>query len=239
MTEAMGESAPVRRHHGAVRAWHWLNAATLAVMAMSGMGIFNAHPRLYWGQAGAWPEQAWLDLEGADGLAFPGWMTLPGEYNLAQARLWHFAFAWVLVAALALYGLWALGSGHARRQLLPRPADLAPARLWRDIADHARLRFPTGAAALRYGPLQRLAYASVVFVALPLMVLSGLAMAPAIDAAWPWLIDLLGGRQSARSVHFVCAGALASFVLVHLCMVALSGPLNQLRGMVTGWYRAP
>ncbi len=105
--------------------------------------------------------------------------------------------------------------------------------------DHARLRFPTGAAALRYNVLQKLAYLIVIFGLLPLVVLTGMTMSPSLDAAWPWLLDLFGGRQSARSLHFLAAAGIAGFILVHLVMVVLAGPLNEIRSMITGRYRLP
>jgi len=111
--------------------------------------------------------------------------------------------------------------------------------VWHDIREHARLRFPSGDAALKYNILQKLSYVSVIFILLPLMVLTGLAMSPAMDAAWPWLLDLFGGRQSARSIHFICAAALLAFILVHLIMVLLAGPINEIGSMITGRFRVP
>ena len=111
--------------------------------------------------------------------------------------------------------------------------------MWKDIKDHAALRFPTGEAALAYNILQKMAYGGVLFVLLPGIVLTGMAMSPAIDAAFHWLPDLLGGRQSARSLHFLCAAGLVAFFIVHIIMVVLAGPINEVRSMITGWYRLP
>jgi thiosulfate reductase cytochrome b subunit len=258
----------VRRHRLSTRIWHWSNALALAVLLMSGLMIFNAHPRLYWGQYGANFDPAWLEIGAADGHgflrlghwtirttgvlglwqdyagmqqaeAFPGWATIPSTYSLADARLWHFAFALVLLLGLPAYLLWSLVNRHLWRDLRPKLAELAPAHLWADIRDHARLRFPTGAAALRYNILQKLAYGSVLFVLLPLAMLTGLALSPGMDAAWPWLTAVLGGRQSARSIHFLCAWGLVGFFVIHIAMVVLAGPVNELRSMITGWYRLP
>lgn len=230
----------VRRHSAVTRLWHWTNAVTLAVMLMSGLMILNAHPRLYWGEYGANFDQAWLEFpEGADGLAFPGWITLPSHYSLADARIWHLSFAWLVALSLLGYLLWAVLGGHLRRKLAPRAAELHPAHLWHDIREHARLRFPTGAAALDYNVLQKLAYGGVLLVLLPLVILTGMTMSPALDAAFPWLLDLFGGRQSARSLHFLAAAGLVLFFAVHIAMVLLAGPLNELRSMLTGWYRLP
>ena len=258
----------VVRHRLSTRLWHWLNALVVIVLLMSGLMIFNAHPRLYWGDYGANADAAWLEIRGdqargylrigaaripttgllghwrdGDGVlqrrAFPGWATIPGRYDLAGARSWHFLFAWLLVVPGLLYWLWSFANRHVQRDLAPSRAELSPRHIWRDIGDHARLRFPTGAAAARYNILQKVSYLAILFVLLPLLVLTGLTMSPAMDAAWPWLIDLFGGRQSARSLHFIAAMLLAAFILVHLVMVVLAGPINEIRSMITGRYRLP
>jgi thiosulfate reductase cytochrome b subunit len=258
----------VRRHRLSTRLWHWVNFAALIVMLMSGLMIFNAHPRLYWGEYGANPDRAWLEIatvenrgelrlggltiettgvlglsHGADGRevreAFPSWATIPSRYSLADARLWHLAFAWVLALGLLAYLVVSLVNGHLRRDIHITAREWRPLHIWHDIKDHARLRFPTGAAALRYNVLQKLAYAGVLFVLLPVVIVTGLAMSPAMDAAWPWLTAIWGGRASARSVHFLAAFGLVAFFVVHLVMVLLAGPLNEVRSMITGWYRLP
>jgi thiosulfate reductase cytochrome b subunit len=229
----------VRRHSLVTRLWHWTNAITLAVMLMSGLMILNAHPRLYWGHYGSDHDPAWLELASMDEVAFPGWITIPSTYSLADARLWHLAFAWLLVLALLGYLLRALLSGHLKRQIVPRLAELRPAHLWHDIKQHARLRFPTGAAALDYNVLQKLAYAGVLLVLLPGVILTGLTMSPGLNAAFPWLVELFAGRQTARSLHFLCAAGLVLFFVAHIVMVVLAGPINEIRSMLTGWYRLP
>jgi thiosulfate reductase cytochrome b subunit len=257
----------VRRHKLPVRIWHWVNALTVFIMLMSGLMIFNAHPRLYWGQYGANYDYAWLEIgsradsgylrigavtiptTGVLGYrtdaggqvnrrAFPGWATIPSTYSLSAGRRWHLAFAWILVIGIVAYWLTILLSRHWRG-LVPRRTELHPKHLWQEVKDHARLRFATGAAALSYNSLQKLAYAGVVFVLLPLIILTGLTMSPGMDAAWGWLLDVFGGRQSARSIHFICAMLITLFILVHLIMVLLAGPLNEIRSMITGWYRVP
>lgn len=251
----------VYRHRLPTRLWHGLNALSVFVMLMSGLMIFNAHPHLYWGAYGANPDHSWLDIlpgylrvgpfmiptpgilgvtpPGGRFVAFPPLVTIPSHYDLAGARQWHFAFAWLLVVPGLLYWAWGFALRHVQRDLAPRPSELHPAHLWHDIKDHARLRFPKGEAALRYNILQKLAYCSVLFLLLPGVVLTGLTMSPGMDAAWPWLLDLFGGRQSARSIHFLCATGLALFILVHLLMVLLAGPINEIRSMITGRYRVP
>lgn len=229
----------VRRHALATRLWHWTNALSILVMLMSGLMILNAHPRLYWGHFGSEHDPAWLVLAPLEDTAFPGWMTIPSHYSLADARLWHFAFAWLLVLAFTGYLVWGLLRGHIAKRLHITRAEWSPRHILHDIVEHAQLRFPTGAAALNYNVLQKIAYGGVLFVLLPAMILSGLAMSPALDAAWPWLIVLFGGRQSARSIHFIAAMGLVLFFLVHMAMVVLAGPINEVRSMITGWYRLP
>lgn len=247
MSEAQGPEprpAPrggdlVRRHRLSTRLWHWLNALTLLIMLMSGLMIFNAHPRLYWGHYGADPDHAWLELGEHRDVAFPGWMTLPSHYSLADARLWHLAFAWVLAWGLLVYLLWSLANRHIARDLHVTRAEWRPSHIWHDAKEHAALRFPAGAAALRYNVLQKLAYCTVLFLLLPLIIATGLAMSPGMDAAWPLLVDLFGGRQSARSLHFLAMVGLVAFFAAHIAMVVLAGPVNEVRAMITGWYRLP
>ncbi|WP_110654095.1 cytochrome b/b6 domain-containing protein [Salinicola halimionae] len=254
-----------RRHRLPVRLWHWINLWCLIVLLMSCLQIFNAHPALYWGSTSNF-DDPWLEMyaiRGADGdiqgqtalgpwtfdttgilgysgsgdhasvRGFPDWITLPSYQFLTMGRLWHFFFAWLFVGAGALFVLYALFSGHLKRDLW------LPASQWRglgrDILDHLRLRFH--ATRIGYNGLQKLSYLGVLFVALPLMILTGLCMSPTFNAAAPWLLDLFGGRQSARSIHFIVAGLLVLFVIVHLLMVLLSGPFRQVRDMLTGGRR--
>jgi Ni/Fe-hydrogenase b-type cytochrome subunit len=224
------------RHRLPTRIWHWINAVAVIVMLMSGLMILNAHPRLYWGAYGANFDQPWLAFQGRP---CPGWATIPSTYNLAAARRWHLAFAWVLVAGLMIFLLVSLWNRHVQRDLAPTRDQIRPGHIWHDIKEHARLRFPAGDAALSYNILQKISYIAIIFVLIPLMILTGLAMSPAMDAAWPWLTDLFGGRQSARSIHFLCAAAILLFIVVHLMMVALAGPINEIGSMITGRFRVP
>jgi thiosulfate reductase cytochrome b subunit len=168
--------------------------------------------------------------------AFPAWLTLPGEPSLALARDWHFLMAWLFVANGAVYLLFGVLNGHFRRDLAPAADQLRAAHILADVWDHIRLRVPRGEAARRYNVLQKLAYLTVVFLLLPIMVLSGLTMSPAVTAAVPSLFDLFGGRQSARTIHFLVANLLVLFVLVHVAEVFLAGIVNGMRSMITGRY---
>lgn len=256
------------RHRLPTRIWHWVNAITVFVLLMSGLMIFNAHPRLYWGHYGANFDKAWLQIGSTERTgflqigeariettgvlgrwtdqqgqiqrrAFPHWATIPSSYSLAAARRWHLAFVWIFVIGILAYWPLSLANRHVQHDLKPSRSELSPRHVWHDIKEHALLRFPTGEAALRYNILQKLSYLAVIFILIPMMVLSGLGMSPGMDASWPWVVDLLGGRQSARSIHFITAMLLLLFIVVHLAMVLLAGPFNEIRSMVTGYFRLP
>jgi thiosulfate reductase cytochrome b subunit len=247
---------------------HWINVVSVTILLMSGLNIFNAHPALYWGKdshfSGPWLSiraedtpagpvgvttvagRSWrttgvLGLSQADGQAksrgFPSWATIPGPQWLAMARHWHFFFAWVFVLNGGAYLLYAFASRHLKRDLLPTRDELRG--IGGSIKDHLRFRHPSVDAAKRYNVLQNLAYLTVIFVLLPLVVVAGLAMSPRLDAVFPGWVDLLGGRQSARSLHFVAAAGLLLFALVHLFEVIVAGAWNELRSMITGWYAIP
>ena len=222
----------IRRHPAWVRLTHWVNALCLALLAMSGMQIFNAHPALYLGLQSDFARPL-LSLGGG----FPHWLTLPGYQDLAAGRRWHFFLAWLFVLNGLTYLTFGLIGRHVRRDLVPGAAELRG--IPRAVIEHARLRFPRGEAARRYNVLQKLTYLAVIFVLLPLMLLTGLTMSPAMDAAFPWLLDVFGGRQTARTVHFAAAALLALFTAAHLAMVLLSGFFNNVRSVVTGRYELP
>ncbi|NKM31146.1 cytochrome b/b6 domain-containing protein [Rhizobium laguerreae] len=181
-----------------------------------------------------------LGVSNIDGEAavrgFPNWLTLPSYQDLASGRRWHFFFAWLFVINGFIYLAYGFVSGHFRRDLLPAAEELKPSHLGHEIVNHARLRFPKGAEARHYNTLQKLAYLAVIFVLLPLMIGTGLTMSPGFNAVAPWLLDLFGGRQSARTLHFLTAFSLVAFVAVHVAMVLVSGVFNNLRSMVTGYY---
>jgi thiosulfate reductase cytochrome b subunit len=255
----------VYRHNALTRVTHWTWAICLFFLLLSGLQIFNAHPTLYIGQqSGFQYDNAVLSIDAVDtprgqqgrttifgrqfnttgflGLSgpaqqreprgFPAALTIPSYQDLATGRVVHFFFAWVLVATLFIWLAASLANGHLRRDLLPTGRDLAD--LPRDVAAHARFRFHHGP---RYGALQKVAYSGVFFVLFPLIILTGLTMSPGMDAAWPWLLVLFGGRQTARMLHFAAMLLLVLFFLIHILMVLAAGPLNELRSIITGWYR--
>ena len=254
-----------KRHSVVVRITHWVNAVCLVMLFMSGLQIFNAHPALYIGQASTFeapvfaidsrdvagrsegyvalfghsvPTTGVLGLSSVAGQpterAFPSWVTLPSGPDREGGRHWRCLMAWRRGANGAVYLLHGLVSRHFARDILPDRAELA--ETGHAIADHVRLRFPHGENARRYNVLQKLAYAGVIFVALPLIVLAGWTMSPGLDALVPGLTTLFGGRQTARTIHFVLAFSLLGFLAVHVAMVLLTGVFNNMRSMITGWF---
>jgi thiosulfate reductase cytochrome b subunit len=249
-----------------VRITHWLNALVLAVMLASGLQIFNAHPALYWGDISDFdrPLLSMSAERAPDGRlvgittffgsrfkttgvlgasryrgevearGFPAWTTLPGGRWLAMGRRWHFFFAWLFVLNGLAYVAYALARRHLQKDLLPTKAELKG--IGRSIWDHMRFHFHKGEAARRYNVLQKLAYLGVVFVLGPLVVLTGLAMSPTLNAAMPWLPEIFGGRQSARTIHFLCAVGFVGFFVIHIVMVLVSGAWNNIRSMISGRY---
>jgi thiosulfate reductase cytochrome b subunit len=218
----------IERHSIITRLTHWVNVFCLAILLMSGLQIFNAHPALYWGDASDFAHP--LAALGR----FPGWLTIPTYQDLAGGRLWHFFFAWIFAVNATAYLCGSILSRHFTRDLVPTLAELK--RIGRSAREHLRLRFPKGEEARRYNVIQQMAYLAVILGLLPLMILTGLSMSPQIDADFHWLPALFGGRQSARTLHFAVASALVAFTFVHLLMVLLSGAWNNLRSMITGRY---
>lgn len=255
----------IYRQSAWTRLTHWIWAISLFFLLLTGLQIFNAHPALYIGkQSGFGFDNSVLkfnaedtaegpkgyttlfghqfDTTGVFGLSgstdnpeargFPSWMTIPSYQDLATGRVIHFFFAWVLSITLLLWLIGSLSNGHIRKDLAPRAEDIR--QLPQDIADHARFRFHhTG----RYNTLQKLSYGVVLFILLPLMILTGLAMSPSMDSVIPFLTDILGGRQTARTIHFTIMLLLVAFFIVHILMILAAGPINELRSIITGWYR--
>lgn len=238
----MSDARPTRlyKHRLPTRVWHWINAVTIFVMLGSGLMILNAHPMLYWGDYGANFDQPWFRVSWVfEGGRVPGWLTIPSTYNLALARRWHFTFALILGFALLGFMVFSLLNRHFARDLRIRAAEVAPAHLWHDVKAHLALRFHDPANPGAFNVLQKIAYASILFGALPLIIFTGLAMSPGMVSAWPFLNEIFGGRQSARSIHFIAAMGIALFIIVHLTLVILAGPIREVRSMITGWWHAP
>jgi thiosulfate reductase cytochrome b subunit len=247
------------------RLTHWIWAICLFFLLLSGLQIFNAHPALYLGKQSGFqfdnsvlvigaertaegPEgyatilgqrfetTGLLGLSSRDGQlearAFPAWATIPSHHDLATGRVVHFFFAWLLVGALLVWLVASIANGHLWRDILPGRTDAG--NFGRDLRDHLRLRFRH---QREYNVLQKLSYAAVLLVLMPLMILTGLTMSPGLDAAFPWLLDIFGGRQTARTIHFLVMVLLVLFFIIHVGMIIAAGPLNAMRSIITGWYR--
>jgi thiosulfate reductase cytochrome b subunit len=156
--------------------------------------------------------------------------------DLATGRRWHFFLAWMFVTNGLVYLVYGAVTGHFWRDIAPTRDELAPRHILKDIGEHLRLKRPSGEAAKHYNTLQKLTYLGVIFLILPMMLLTGLTMSPGMDAVTPFLLDLFGGRQSARTLHFITANLLVLFVVVHIVEVFIAGVWNEMRSMVTGWY---
>ncbi len=219
----------IHRHALITRITHWINVVCLTALLMSGFQIFNAHPALYWGQKGADADPSWLAIP----RGLPHWATIPTHQDLAAGRLWHFFFAWLFLLNGLVYLVHGVLSGHFRRDFLPRWRQLR--EIGRTTFDHLRLRFPKGEESKEYNVLQKISYIGVVIL-LPLMLLTGLTMSPGVDSAAPALLDVFGGRQSARSLHFIFAWGIVAFVAIHLIAILAAGPINEIRSMITGRY---
>lgn len=239
------------RHAGWVRISHWLITISVLTLAVTGVLILMVHPRLYWGEAGNDLTPAFLELNISRNHRHGGWtgatpffagtaspISARRTFDIFNQNGWgrslHFLAAWGFVIPGVLYLVNGLAAGHFRAYLWPRPRDLAPRLVVGEIADHLRLRVPAATGGPTYGTLQKLSYTFVVFVAAPLMTLTGMTMAPAVTAAFPALLELFGGYQSARTIHFFTFLALAVFVLAHVVMVAVSGFRKQMKGMTIG-----
>lgn len=257
----------VLRHRWPLRLMHWINLACMLAMIGSGLQILNAHPALYWGEASNFAAplasttavtrggelrgvtqvgSARFDSTGLLGATdnpddmrvravVPSWAMIPGSRNLAVGRRWHFFFGWLWVINGTSYLLWSLASRHLQRDLAMQRRD------WREvpksILDHLRFRHPVGEEAMRYNPLQKLAYLGVIFVLTPLIVLTGLSMSPQMDGLMGGFIEFVGGRQSARTLHFIAMSLFVLFAVVHVLMVVYAGPINEMRSMLSGRFR--
>jgi thiosulfate reductase cytochrome b subunit len=218
----------IKRQKLSTRITHWIWAVCLFFLLLSGLQIFNAHPGLYLGdQSGFGFENSILELEG-----FPSWATLPSTQDLATGRVIHFFFAWIFVVTLLVWLVASLRNRHLRKDLLPNAKDAK--NFSADVRDHLKLKL---VHTVRYSPLQKLAYVGVLFVLFPLIILTGLCMSPGMNAVLPWLPELFGGRQTARSIHFIVMALLVGFFVVHMAMIVLAGPLNEIRSIITGRYR--
>jgi thiosulfate reductase cytochrome b subunit len=238
-------------HAGWVRVCHWIIVLSVLVLFVTGSAMLMTHPRLYWGEVGNDLTPALIELPISRNHRHGGWtpgvpfsdgsdapVSASRTYSILNLNSWgrslHFLAAWFLVITGLAYLLAGIFSGHLGRHILPRAGELKPGPIKRDIRDHLRFQINSASGGPPYGILQKISYFLVILVFLPFMFLTGLTMSPTVTAAFPVLLDVFGGFQSARTLHFFVFVALFLFFVVHVFMVVLSGFRAQMRGMVLG-----
>jgi thiosulfate reductase cytochrome b subunit len=234
-TAAVPARTVTARHSALVRVTHWITTLCFLALLVSGFEIVISHPRFYWGEAGNihTPPLFKLPIPASRATVPTGYGYVLPDQN-GWSRYLHFQAAWVAVFTGLLYVIFSLFSGHLRKNLLPRGADLSWRAFSREIANHLRFKRPSEEEGWSYNPLQRLTYLFVIFVLFPLVIWTGLAMSPAVTSAFPSTVTLLGGQQSARTIHFFVSVFLVLFLVVHIMMICLAGLTNRMRAMITG-----
>lgn len=224
-----------KRHAATVRVTHWLTTIAFLALLLSGGEIVLSHPRFYWGETGNVNMKPWLNLHvpsSRDTVPTGYGYVLPDQNG--WSRYLHFQAAWLAVGTGLFYLLWGVFSGHFRRNLFPDPFDRSLKRIGVSLAEHLRFKRPGPDDAWSYNVLQRLSYLAVIFVLFPLMIWTGLAMSFGFDAAFPLPVKLLGGHQTARSLHFIVTILLVLFLLAHVIMIVIAGFRSRMRAMISG-----
>jgi thiosulfate reductase cytochrome b subunit len=217
------EASIAPRHSALVRITHWLVVFSVGGLIYSGVGILISHPRLYWGETGA--------------VGAPSLVDLPIPFIIGPSvwqRPIHFLFAWILVFAGLTYVVAGLITQHFRRDLLPAKTEMTWKRFAGTISDHIRWKKTAADEAWTYNVVQRLIYLGVIFLLFPAILWTGLAMSPALMSVYPFMVTVLGGHQSARTLHFVFSSLLVLFLIVHIAMVFLVGFKSHVQAMITG-----
>lgn len=221
-----------------MRLTHWVTFIAFVALLITGGEIVISHPRFYWGEVGN------VNTHPLFVIPIPASRdTVPTGYNYVMpdqngwSRYLHFEAAWVAVLTGLVYGIYGLLSGHFRKNLIPERGDWRWRAYWDRMAGYLRRKGPDRAEESSYNVLQRTAYLVVIFVLFPLIIWTGLAMSPSFTSAFPATAALLGGRQSARTIHFFVSGLLLLFLIVHVVMVAVSGFRSRMRAMITGYPR--
>ncbi|HEY5084379.1 MAG TPA: cytochrome b/b6 domain-containing protein, partial [Rhizomicrobium sp.] len=223
------------RHSAWVRVTHWLTVVAFTALLITGAEIVISHPRFYWGETGNVTMRPWftIPIPSSRGTVPTGYGYVMPDAN-GWGRYLHFEAAWLLVITALVYGIYSLASGHLRENLLPGRSG----RNWQAYRDvlmkYVRRAPPDAAEAGAYNVVQRAAYMAVIFVLFPAVIWTGLALSPAFNSAFPFFVDVLGGRQSARTLHFIISGLLVLFLVVHVAMIYLAGFRSRMRTMITG-----
>jgi thiosulfate reductase cytochrome b subunit len=237
---AVPTTTATSRHSALVRVTHWITTLCFLALLVSGVEIVISHPRFYWGETGndLTPPLFKLPIPASRALVPTGYGYVLPDQN-GWSRYLHFQAAWVVVLTGLLYVIFGLFTGHLWRNLLPGRTDLSWRAFSTTIAGHFRFERPSEAETWSYNVLQRLTYMFVIFVLFPLVIWTGLAMSPAFVSAVPATVTVLGGQQSARTIHFFVSLSLLLFLLVHVVMVCLAGFRSRMRAMITGRVATP
>lgn len=235
-------------HKGWVKISHWIVTLSFLLLVFSGFKILQVHPRLYWGEVGNDLTPALFDLPISRNYKHGGWensmpflnekespISASRTYDIFNQNGWarslHFLTAWFLILAGSFYLLAGIFTLHFRRNILLKAKEFIPRLFWNDFVDHLRMRIPPSSGGPQYGILQKCTYIIVIFLALPLVVITGLTMSPAITAEYPFLLKIFGGFQSARTIHFFASVMLVLFLFMHIIMIIKSGFIKQIRSM--------
>jgi thiosulfate reductase cytochrome b subunit len=231
---------PRPRHSFLVRVTHWLITLAFLALLVTGLEIVVSHPRFYWGETGNVNTTPLfkIPIPASRNLVPTGYGYVMPDQN-GWSRYLHFQSAWLLVLVGLLYVAVSFFNGHFRRNLLPSQSDVSPKQLAASAAQHLRFARPAPHEAWSYNALQRLAYLLVIFIFFPMIIWTGLAMSPSVVSAFPAAVNVLGGQQSARTLHFFFTAVLVLFLLVHIFMVFLAGFRNRVRAMITGRVAEP
>jgi thiosulfate reductase cytochrome b subunit len=223
------------RHAAVVRITHWITVICFLALLVSGVEILISHPRFYWGEVGnaLTPPLFKIPIPASRATVPTGYGYVLPDQN-GWSRYLHFQAAWAVVLTGLVYVIWGFWNSYFRYNLLPSPADRTWPAIRGVIAKHLRRSTPGDADALSYNVLQRTAYLTVIFVLFPFVIWTGLALSPTFDSVVPAAVNVLGGRQSARTLHFFVSAFLLLFLIVHVAMVVLSGFRNRMRAMITG-----
>jgi thiosulfate reductase cytochrome b subunit len=235
MTEALRP-----RHPALVRVTHWLITVSFLALLVTGVEILISHPRFYWGETGNvnTPALFRLPIPSSRKAVPTGYGYVLPDQN-GWSRYLHFEAAWLAILTSLVYAAFGFFQGHFRRNLVPAPSELSPKRLAIEMVRRLRFWQPSKEEASSYNVLQRLTYLLIVFVLFPLIIWTGLDMSPAFNSAFPAAVTVLGGRQSARTLHFFVAILLVLFLLVHVLMVYLGGFRKRVGAMITGRLTQP
>ncbi len=241
------------KHKPWVKTSHWIITLSFLLLVFTGIEILMVHPRLYWGEVGNeltpalielpisrnhnrsdWEEQVpFFDSENS-----PVSAGRNGEEEMFNENGWgrslHFLAAWFLVLTGLVYLILGIISGHFRKHIWPRIKELTPSQLFRDIRDHLKMKISPPTGGPQYGILQKIAYMSIVFISFPMAIITGFTMSPAITAAFPFLLEIFGGYQTARTIHFFTSIGLEVFLIMHIIMIISSGFKQHLRYMTLG-----